>query len=80
MNGPDLALAAVAATYRSEVQWLAKVLLFQQQQEAVSHLLWFEKHAADRVGGATLTQEVEDSQEGQVLLGQLVVHQQTFSP
>lgn len=75
MNEPDLA----AAAYRSEMQRLAKVLLFQQQQQAASHLLRFEKQVVDRVGGATLTQEVQDGQEGQVLLGQLVVHQQTFS-
>lgn len=67
-------------TYRSEVQRLAKVLLFQQQQEAPSHLLRFEKQVADRAGGATLTQEVQDGQQGQVLLGQLLVRQQTFSP
>lgn len=75
MNEASLA----AHTYRSEVQRLAKVLLFQQQQEAATHLLRFEKQVADRVGGATLTQEVQDGQQGQVLLGQLVVHQQTFS-
>lgn len=72
--------AAAAATYHSEVQRFAKVLLFQQQQEAPSHLVWFEKQAAVRVGGATLTEEVYYGHEGQVLLGQLVVHQQTFSP
>lgn len=67
-------LKAPAAAYRSEVQRFAKILLFQQKQEATSHLLRLEEQVADGVGGATLTQEVQDGEEGQVLLGRLVVH------
>lgn len=72
-------LLRAAATHRSQVQSLAEVDLVQQQQQAAPHIQWFEKQAADGLGGAALAQEVQRCEEGLILLGQMVVRHQTFS-
>lgn len=61
-----------------EVQSFAEVDRLQQQHQPLLHLLGFEQQAVEGLDGATLTQEVQDGEESHVLLGQMIVCQQTF--
>lgn len=67
-----------AVTHHVEVQSFAEVDRLQQQHQPALHLLGFEQQAVEGLGGATLTQEVQDGEESHVLLGQMIVCQQTF--
>lgn len=67
-----------AVTHHVEVQGFAEVDGLQQQHQPVLHLLGFEQQAAEGLDGATLTQEVHDGEKSHVLLGQVIIRQQTF--
>lgn len=65
-------------THHAEMESFAEVHLLQQMQQPLPHLLWFEKQTMDGLERTTFTQEVQNCQEKQVLLGQMVLWQLTF--
>lgn len=70
--------STAAATHHVEVQGFAEVDLLHQQQQLAAHLLRFEEQTVDGLDGATLAQELQGCEESQVLVGQVIVCQQTF--
>lgn len=60
-------------THHAEMESFAEVHLLQQMQQPVPHLMWFEKQTMDGLERTTFTQEFQNCQKKQVLLGQMVL-------
>lgn len=70
--------STLAATHHVEVQGFAEVYLIQQEQQPAPHLLGFKQQTVDGLSRSTLAQELQHSEESQVLLGHVILHQQTL--